>query len=68
MKRNLFWIVNKLFPTQQRFDPDDPFIQHVLADMGFNDYERNKQALRECNGVIPRVLDYLLSDNNHPQQ
>jgi len=66
MKKGFYWIVNKLFPTQQRYDPDDPFIQQTLIDMGFTDNEHNVEVLHEFEGVIPRVIDHLLSsDNNH---
>ena len=61
LKRRLRWLLNKLFPTQQRFNPDDPFIQQTLCDMGFEDEERNAQALHDHNGVMPRVLDALLA-------
>ena len=61
VKRRLLWLVNKLFPTQQRFDPADPFAQQVLRDMGFSDEARNAQALRDNGGVMPRVLDALLA-------
>ena len=65
-KRHLLWFVNKLFPNQQKFDPDDPFILQTLYDMGFTDEKQNSKVLHECNGVIPRVLDSLLETQNEP--
>ena len=65
MRRKLFWVINKLFPSQQRFDPEDPFIRKVLIDMGFSDDEQNIRALRENDGIVPRALDSLLSNNDH---
>ena len=63
-KRRFLWLVNKLFPNQQKFDPDDPFILQTLYDMGFTDEKQNSKVLHECNGVIPRVLDSLLESSN----
>lgn len=65
-KRRLLWFVNKLFPNQQKFDPDDPFILQTLYDMGFTDEKQNSKILHECNGVIPRVLDSLLESTDSP--
>lgn len=65
-KRRLLWFVNKLFPNQQKFDPEDPFILQTLYDMGFTDEKQNSKVLHECNGVIPRVLDSLLESSNEP--